>query len=337
MIYKDKRVLVTGGLGFIGSNLAIRAAALGAVVTILDSSMAGCGANLYNIEPIRASARVLPFDLSDPPRYAAALAEADVIFNLAGEISHLHSMDYPERDLALNITGQLRFLQACARVNPGVRVVYAGTRQIYGVPRYLPVDEQHPIEPVDFNGIHKHAAAMYHLMLSRAGSLDAVELRLTNVYGPRMALDIPTQGFLGVFLRRLLLGEPLEIYGDGAQTRDLVYVDDAVEAFLLAGSVPRLPSRTYNVGGPAALPIAEIARLCAVAAGGAALQFQRFPEALKRIDIGSYAADWSLISRELGWRPSIALPEGIARTLAYYRPELDRYLTREGAASAGLA
>jgi UDP-glucose 4-epimerase len=325
MVYVGKKILITGGLGFIGSNLALRAVALGAEVTIVDSSVEGCGANPHNIAPIRERVRLLPFDIGQAREFAGAIAKADVIFNLAGEISHLSSMECPERDLAINTTAQLRFLTVCAREAPGVRVVYASTRQIYGAPRYLPVDESHPIDAVDFNGIHKHAAAMYHLMLSRAGFLDAAELRLTNVYGPRMALNLPHQGFLSAFLRRLALGEGLEIYGDGSPLRDMMYVDDAVEAFLLAGSVPRLPSRTYNVGGPEALPIAEIARICSEVAGGAALKFIPFPEALKKIDIGGYATDDALIERELGWKPAVQLADGIARALAYYRKELPHY------------
>src|SRR5580700_4218669 len=169
MCYVGKKILITGGLGFIGSNLALRAVALGAEVTIVDSSVEGCGANPHNIAPIRERVRLLPFDIGQAREFAGAIAKADVIFNLAGEISHLSSMECPERDLAINTTAQLRFLIACAREAPGVRVVYASTRQIYGPPRYLPVDESHPIDAVDFNGIHKHAAAMYHLMLSRAG------------------------------------------------------------------------------------------------------------------------------------------------------------------------
>jgi UDP-glucose 4-epimerase len=329
--YRGKKVLITGGLGFIGSNLAIRAAALGADVTIVDSSIEGCGANLHNIEPIRARVRLLPLDIGQAGEFSDTVAKTEVIFNLAGEISHLRSMEFPERDLEINTAAQLRFLSVCKGEAPGVRIVHAGTRQIYGAPEYLPVDESHPVNPVDFNGIHKYAAAMYHLMLSRAGFLDAVELRLTNTYGPRMALDIPMQGFLATFLRRLILGEGLEIYGDGSQIRDLVYVDDVVDAFLVAGAAPRLASRTYNVGGPEALSVAEIARVCASAAGGATLTFLPFPESLKNIDIGSYSSDTARIEQELGWRPSIRLADGIARTLAYYQKEFDHYLKSGGA------
>ena len=228
-------------------------------------------------------------------------------------------MEFPERDLEINTTSQLRFLNVCKSENPGVRIVFAGTRQIYGVPEYLPVDESHPINPVDFNGIHKYAATMYHLMLSRAGYLDAVVLRLTNVYGPRMALNIPSQGFFSAFLRKLTMGESLEIYGDGEQLRDPVFVEDVVDAFLLAGSEPRLLSRTYNVGGPERLTLGEIARICSSAAGAPDPALRAFPEALKTIDIGSYYSDTARIERELGWKPAIRLVDGIAPTLDYCR------------------
>ena len=203
--YRDVPVLITGGLGFLGSNLAIKLVEEGARVTIVDASVPGCGSNQYNIAPVQDRVAIIAQDISEAASFAPAIREARVVFNLAGEISHIHSMDFPERDLKINTVAQLRFLMECQASNPGVRVVYASTRQIYGVPDYLPVDEHHPIQPVDYNGVHKYATSMYHLMLARAGAIDTVVLRLTNVYGPRMALDIPCQGFLSTFLRRLLL------------------------------------------------------------------------------------------------------------------------------------
>ncbi|MBI1786946.1 MAG: NAD-dependent epimerase/dehydratase family protein [Acidobacteria bacterium] len=321
MDYQGKKVLVTGGLGFIGSNLVLRAVELGAEVTIVDSSVEGCGANLHNIAAVRDRVELIPLDIGQAAEFASVIAGSDVIFNLAGEISHLHSMEFPERDLELNTTAQLRFLNVCRGVAAGIRIVYAGTRQIYGVPQYLPVDELHPVNPVDFNGIHKYAATMYHLMLTRNGCLDAMVLRLTNVYGPRMALHIPMQGFLSAYLRALVRGEGLEVYGDGAQLRDPVYVDDVVEAFLLAGAFSRLPSTTYNVGGPEVLSIAQIACAASQAAGGAPVRVRPFPEELKTIDIGSYYTDSARIERDLGWRARVRLAEGLSRSLAYYRGE----------------
>lgn len=326
MRYHGRKVLVTGGLGFIGSNLVIRLAELGADVTVLDASLPGCGANSYNLEPVRDAVRLLPADLRDTAAYAAELSGFEVVFNLAGEISHVHSMDFPERDLDINALAQLRFVLALRDRCPGVRVVYAGTRQIYGTPKYLPLDESHPVQPVDFNGVHKYAATLYHLMLTRTGELDAIVLRLTNIYGPRMSLKVPCQGFLSTFLRRLLCGQGLEIFGDGKQLRDPIYVDDAVDAFLLAGQVRKPASRTYNVGGGEALSVAQIAEIGACAAGGVPLTFRPFPEERKAIDIGSYYTDSSLIERELGWKPRVRFEDGIVRTLEFYRRELVHYL-----------
>ena len=319
MRYKNKSVLITGGLGFIGSNLALRALAEGARITIVDSSVEGCGANPANIQSVRARVKLIPLDIGQPDEFVEDIRSADMIFNLAGEISHLHSMEFPERDLELNVQSQLRFLNVVRHVAPGLRVVYAGTRQIYGAPAYLPVDEHHPVQPVDFNGIHKYAATMYHQMLTRAGYLDAVVLRLTNVYGPRMALHIPTQGFLSTYLRRMVMGGELEVFGDGTQLRDLLYVDDAVEAFLLAGVAKVLPSRSYNVGGPEALEMREIARICAETADGLPVRYREFPAELKKIDIGSYYTDSSRIGRELGWKARVRFTEGIHKTLEYCR------------------
>lgn len=327
MPYTGKRVLVTGGLGFIGSNLVIRLVRAGARVTILDSMIPGCGANPYNIEPVKSGVRLVERDIAEGAHLEDAIAGTDVIFNLAGEISHVHSMQFPERDMQINSVAQLQFLAACREFARGVRIVYAGTRQVFGAPRYLPVDEEHPIQPVDFNGIHKYAATTYHMLYTQSGDLDAVVLRLTNVYGPRMALDVPCQGFLSTFLRRLLLGQELEVFGDGEQLRDPIFVEDAVDAFLLAGTVQAPRSRIYNVGGLESLKLSEIASFAIDAAGGKSrFVLRQFPQDRKAIDIGSYTTDSSRIAAELGWRPGTAFREGMARTLAYYKENLRRYL-----------
>ncbi|MBM3727189.1 MAG: NAD-dependent epimerase/dehydratase family protein [Acidobacteria bacterium] len=322
MTYLGARVLVTGGLGFIGSNLALRLHREGAEVTVVDPALPGCGGNLANLDGIEAI-RVATAGIGEPAAVRQQIESADVIFNLAGEISHVHSVDFPERDLHINVVAQMRFLEACRRWHRGVRVVYAGTRQVYGQPEYLPVDEKHPVNPVDYNGVHKYAANQYHLMLSRNGDLDAVTLRLTNVYGPRMALHIPCQGFLSTFLRKALLGEPLEVFGTGLQLRDPLHVDDAVDAFLLAGLARPLATRQYNLAGPQALTLDQIAAMIAGRDAG----HTAFPPERQAIDIGSYYGDSSLIQAQLGWRPRIPFEEGIARTMAFYRERWDIYLT----------
>jgi nucleoside-diphosphate-sugar epimerase len=331
--FSNRKVLVTGGLGFIGSNLALRLMRAGARVTIVDSEVAGCGANRHNIAGAEGGLRVIAADVGDAAALAGEIRGCAVVFNLAGEISHIHSMRDPARDAALNAASQLRFLEECARQEPGVRVVYASTRQIYGVPGYLPVDERHPIQPVDFNGIHKYAATSYHLLWSDLGRIDARVLCLTNVYGPRLALWLSCQGFLANFLRRGLLEQTIEIFGDGRQLRDPVYVDDAVDAFLLAGAVERPPSRLWNVGGQQALSLAAIAATISGAAGSPPPVCRAFPAEQKGIDIGSYCSDSTKIRRELGWHPRISFEQGIRRSLEFFEREFAHYLSEEDAAT----
>lgn len=323
--YQHRKALVTGGLGFIGSNLSVRLAAAGAQVTVVDSAVPGCGANRRNIEGVRGI-RVVECDIGSPDEFADEIRATDIVFNLAGEVSHIHSMRQPSRDAELNAGAQLRFLEGCARLAPGLRIVYASTRQIYGAPQYLPVDEAHPAAPVDFNGVHKHAATSYHMLYHATGRLDTRALCLTNVYGPRMALHIPGQGFLGNFLRRVLCGQRLEVFGDGCQLRDPMYVDDAVAAFLAAGAADDPPSRLWNVGGPEALSLDKIARKLSAAAGAPAPFFRPFPLEHKSIDIGSYVTDSSRIRRDLGWQPQVRFGAGIVRSLEFFRREWTHYL-----------
>jgi nucleoside-diphosphate-sugar epimerase len=333
--YAGKRVVVTGGLGFLGSNLVHALAQAGADVTVLDALVAGCGGKLLNLTG--AACRIVRGDIGNPDAALDACGRCTMVFNLAGEISHSRSMSEPERDGALNAVAQLRFLSLLAQYCPRVRVVYAGTRQVYGTPLSLPVDEDHPIDPVDFNGIHKYAATMYHMLYSRLGQLDAAVLRLSNVYGPRMALDVPGQGFLGVFIRRALAGEPLTVYGSGEQLRDPIYVGDAVEAFLAAGAEERLPVRSFNLGGAQALSLGAIAEAIAEAAQtGSRVHKVAFPADQRAWDIGSYVANWSRARRVLGWIPGTSFRAGVQATLRFYREHADEYLSSPavGAAAA---
>ena len=326
MNYSGIKTIVTGGLGFIGSNLAIRLCELGADVTVIDPLLEGCGGNPYNIAPVAKQVRVIEADISDTKIFRHELRKADVIFNLAGEISHIHSMQFPERDLQVNTIAQLRFVLACQQEARSARVVYAGTRQVYGAPKYLPVDEEHPVNPIDFNGVHKYAATQYHLMLTHAGMLDAAVVRLTNVYGPRMALDVVCQGFLSTFIRRMVLKQTIEIFGDGTQTRDPLYVDDAVDVFLALGLKRDLEHRTFNAGGPEVHSLADIAKIASRLAGCGDPVMRPFPPDRKPIDIGSYRTDDTRARQQLGWVPRVGLEEGLTRTLEYYRNELPHYL-----------
>ena len=316
MRYENCRALVTGGLGFIGSNLALQLAAEGARVTVVDPCVPGCGGDPANIPPA-SGIRVISANIGQVERLRDHIMQADVIFNVAGEISHIQSMLNPERDLDLNTRDHLRFLEACREWRRGVRVVYASTRQVFGVPEYLPVDEIHPVNPVDYNGVHKYAASQYHLMLSRKGDLDAIVLRLTNVYGPRMSFAAMNQGFLSVFLKRMTEGLPLAVYGDGEQLRDPLHVSDCVEAFLRAGLMES-SVRAYNVGGGEVLSLRQIACIAAGVAGLPEPKLVPFPADRQAIDIGSYYTDSTLFRQTTGWAPRVSMEAGMREALAFY-------------------
>lgn len=329
--YNGRKVVITGGLGFIGSNLAVTLARLGADVTVVDSNERACGANHFNLAEAATKIRLVIADIADAAVVEPALRGAEAVFNLAGEISHIHSIRYPERDLDLNVRAQLEFLRSCQKAAPSARIVYASSRQLYGVPDYLPVDEQHPIRPVDFNGVHQWAAENYHLLFSNLYSVNVTCLRLTNVYGPRQSLLRPCQGFSGTFFRLALHGERIQVFGDGRQLRDMLYVDDAVEAFLRAGADSFEGIKIYNAGGSPPLSLREIAETIAreAAADGkpAAVECVPFPEDRQCIDIGSYYSDISKIHGELGWEPRIDFVRGVQETVAFYRRFAEHYLS----------
>jgi len=322
--WRGKRVTVTGGVGFIGSNLAIRLVELGARVQLVDSMLPAYGADLGNIEPVRERLRVNFSDVRDRHSLGWLVRGEDVIFSLAGQVSHLDSMEDPETDLEINCRSQLSLLESCRKVNPGVRIVFASTRQLYGRPEYLPVDERHPLRPVDVNGINKLAAELYYTLYHRVHGLATVSLRLTNTYGPRMDLASRRKGFVGVFLRRALAGETIHVYGTGEQRRDFNYVDDVVDALLLAGESDRLLGETFNLGHPRPYSLIEF------------LETLRrfvpfdwepvpFPTDLAAIDIGDYYGDYAAFARATGWSPRIDLPEGLERTVRWFQGEPARF------------
>jgi UDP-glucose 4-epimerase len=315
--FRGKRVLITGGLGFLGSNLARTLVDAGAHVVLVDSLVPEYGGNLANIAGIEDSVTVNVSDVRDPHSLAPLLRGQDVLFNLAGQTSHLDSMTDPFTDLEINCRSQLSILEACRRHNPEVKVVFASTRQIYGRPRYLPVDEEHPVAPVDVNGIDKAAGEAYHLLYGEVYGLRVCALRLTNTYGPRMRVRDARQTFLGVWLRRVLTGEPIQVWGDGSQRRDLLYADDAVRAFLLAAEREEADGRAFNVGVESSVSLRELAELL-VSLGGSSFELVPFPPERKAIDIGDYYTRAERIRHALGWAAETPLEEGLRRTLAYY-------------------
>jgi UDP-glucose 4-epimerase len=324
-VFAGKRVLITGGLGFIGSNLARALVALGARVSIVDSLVPEYGGNRRNLAGIAGRVKVHVADVRDWPRLPDLVRGQDFLFNLAGQTSHMDSMTDPQTDLDINCRAQLAILEACRQHNPAIRIVFASTRQIYGKPDYLPVDERHPLRPVDVNGINKIAGESFHLLYSRVHGIAATALRLTNTIGPRMRVKDARQTFVGVWVRRLVEGEPFEVWG-GSQLRDFTYVDDAVEAFLLAAARPEAVGEVFNLGGPPRVTLQRLAELLVEINRGGSFVVRAFPGERKKIDIGDYFADDRLIARKLGWRPRTDLRTALARTVAYYRKELRHYV-----------
>lgn len=323
-IFGQKKVLITGGLGFIGSNLASRLLELGAQVTLMDSLIPEYGGNLFNISGIKDKIKVNISDVRDEHSMQSLIQGQDYLFNLAGQTSHLDSMQDPKTDLEINCRAQLSILESCRKYNPGIKIVFASTRQIYGKPDHLPVDEKHLLRPTDVNGINKMAGEWYHILYNNVYGIRACALRLTNTYGPRMRVKDARQTFLGIWIKLILEGKPFDVWG-GGQLRDFTYVDDAVEAFLLAAIKEEANGKVFNLGGCEVISLLNLAETLVAANGQGTFQSREFPADRKRIDIGDYYADDRLIRSELSWHPKVNLQQGLAKTLDYYRHNLAHY------------
>ncbi len=324
-LFEEKRALITGGMGFIGSNLAHRLVSLGARVSIVDSGNSSMGANPFNLDGIGDRVDLNVADLREAQVIERMIVGQDYLFNLAGQASHAGSMEDPLADLEINARCQLRIVEACRKFNPVIKIIYAGTRQSYGQVRQLPVDESHPIDPVDYNGISKRAGELYHLVAHRIFGLNACSLRMTNVYGPRMRCRDGHLNFIGLWIRRIIEGKPIPVYGQGTQIRDPNFVDDVVEAILLAAANPVSNGQVYNLGGSEAVRLIDLADRMIEVAGGGSRMLTPFPEERRRIDIGDYQANFSKIQRHLGWQPRVSLTAGLTRTIDFFRQNQEHY------------
>jgi UDP-glucose 4-epimerase len=291
----------------------------------VDSLIPSYGGNPFNIADIRDRVTVNVCDVRDPFAMAYLLQGKDYLFNLAGQTSHIDSMTDPQTDLDINATAQLSILEACRKANPIIKIVFASTRQLYGKPDYLPVDEKHPIRPVDVNGINKLAGEWYHLLYNNVYGIRACALRLTNTYGPGMRVKDARQTFLGIWVRLLIEGKPIKVFGDGLQLRDFNYVDDCVEAMLLAGASDAANGKVFNLGSNEVVGLKDLAEMMVGLGHGGTYELIPFPPERKAIDIGDYYSDFSLITQELGWTPKVDLLEGLKTTMAYYQAHHAHY------------
>ncbi len=323
--FAGRRVLVTGGLGFIGSNIARRLIGLGAAVSVVDVLMPDTGANRANLADVSGKLTTHIASLADAHAIAAVVRDQQVIFNLAGQVSHVDSMIDPLSDLEANVRAQIVFLEACRRHAPAARIVFASTRQIYGRPVYLPVDERHPLNPVDVNGVHKMAGEAYHTLYQRVYGLDCVSLRLTNVFGPRMRIKDARQTFLGIWLRQVAENGAFEVWG-GQQRRDLAYIDDVVDAFLAAAAPAVSSGQVFNLGGGPPVSLQELAALLVRVASSGSYEVKAFPAERERIDIGDYFADDARFRAATAWQPRVQLADGLRHSIDFYRARLHEYL-----------
>ena len=330
--YRGRRVMVTGGLGFIGSNLARQLVELGADVLLVDSLIPDYGGNLFNIDGFADRLHVNVADIRQQSTMNYLVRDRAVIFNLAGQVSHIDSMREPYTDLEVNCRSQLTILEACRNYNPSVKVVFAGTRQVYGRPDSLPVTEAHLVRPTDVNGINKAAGENYHLVYNNVFGVRACSLRLTNVYGPRQLIKHNRQGFIGWFIRAAIEDRTIQIYGDGSQLRDLVFVDDAADAFLRAGALDGCNGEVFNIGGTQPISLRDLATQLVSVAGSGRVQFIDWPSDKKAIDIGSFYADSTKFMRATGWTPVVPLADGLRRTVDFYRQHLAQYVDEPNAA-----
>ena len=319
MNYEKKKILITGGLGFIGSSLARKLVSQNAKVTIVDNLNPLYGGNQFNIDDIRKKVSVHICDVRDISVMQNLIKGQDYLFNLAGQTSHIDSMTDPKTDLEINTSAQLSILEVCRKLNPEIKIVFASTRQLYGKPEYLPVDEKHPVRPVDVNGINKLAGEWYHHLYNNVYGIRACSLRLTNTFGPGMRVKDARQTFLGIWIRLLLQKKLIQIFGDGQQLRDFNYVDDCVDAFLMSGISEKTNGKVYNLGSNEVIGLKELAETMVSLNFGGSYELIPFPKDRELIDIGNYYSDFSLITSELEWQPKTSLKDGLKKTIKYYK------------------
>jgi UDP-glucose 4-epimerase len=323
--YRAQKVLITGGLGFIGSNLAHRLVQLGASVTLLDSLHPTCGGNRFNVEEIKNDVEVLVGNSCDLELVRKLIRGKAYVFNLAGHVSHIESMQEPFEDLQMNAVAPLTVLEASKLENRDARIVYSGTRQSYGRPDTVPLVETQLLKPVDVNGVNKMAGEWFHMVYHRAYGIPAVSLRLINTYGPRQLVKHASQGFVGWFIKQAIDGEEIQVFGDGTQVRGFNYVDDVVDALLIAGMNEKVKGDYFNLGGERAVSVEEFVKLLLKATGRGSYRIVPFPSEKKAIDIGSVYTSAAKFNFATGWRARVPIEEGLARTVEYYQRYREHY------------
>lgn len=322
--FKNKKILITGGLGFIGSTLAHRLAKIEADIYLIDSLIPEYGGNNFNINGIEDKVKVNIADVRDKHSMDYLVKDKDIIFNLAGTLSHIDSMNDPFTDLEINCMSQLSILESCRKNNRDIKIIFAGTRGQYGKADHLPVDEKHLMHPTDVNGINNIAGESYHILYNNIYGIRAVSLRLTNTYGPRHQMKHHKQGIINWFIRQLIEEQTIKLYGDGKQIRDINYVDDVVEALLLVACNEKADGEVFNLGG---IPknLIDLVETMIDVYGKGNYELIPFKDDLKKIEIGDYVANFEKIKNTAGWQPKISLEEGLRSSFDYYEKYRNHY------------
>ena len=315
--YRGKKVLVTGGLGFIGINTCLRLLDLGAEVTALDNFVSPDLSG--RVDPVNSRLRIAVADIRDEEKLERVVLDQEVIFNLAGKSGAVDSNKTPLNDLDINCRGQLTLLEACRSFNPGVTIVFPSSRLVYGKPRYLPVDENHQLAPESIYAAHKLAVENYHLIYGRLYGLKTTVLRISNPYGPMQAGESRAYGIANRFIQAAVAGKAITLFGDGGQRRDYLYIDDLVDALLRAGFAETARGRIYNIGDSRSVSILELAEMAIAAAGAGEIVRVPWPEEYRAIETGDYQSDTARAQKELGWKPYTDIRAGLERTVAFYK------------------
>lgn len=325
MSLSGANVLVTGGLGFIGSNIAARLVADGARVTLCDAMIEGYGGNPANIIEIQDRVTVDTSDVRDAAAMERLVDGRDVVFHLAAQVSHVMSLSNPYPDIDINIKGTAVVLEACRKKNPKAVVVRSGTRGQYGPAVTLPVSEETPSDPRGIYEISQLSSEMICRTYTRIHGIRTVPLRLTNIYGPRSQMRHSQFGVVNWFVRLALEGRPIPIFGSGKILRDFLYVDDCVEALVMAAASPAAVGEILNVGHDRASTFLEVAELLTEIVPGTRIEFTEFTPERKAQEPGDFVSDITKIRRLIGWEPRVGLREGLSRTAAFYRERRPAY------------
>ena len=323
--YKGKNVTVTGGLGFLGSNIARRLVALGSRVTVVDCILEGHGGNPFNLDGVLDKVTWVKGDICNRPLMQNVLKNQDLLFNIAAQTSHTDSMKNPSLDAEINIKGQINILEICRELNPAIKIVYCSTRAVYGATGKTIIDEETNPNPLDIYSVDKLAGEFYHQIYCRVYGLNTTVLRLANGYGPRAQMANPSFGILNWFIRLAIGNEDIKIFGDGKQVRDYTYIDDIVESFLIAGASENLKGEVLNVGSGVGVPLINIVKDVVRLAGKGNIVYVPWPETNKKIDVGDFIADVTKVKSKLSWAPKISMEEGIKKTLEYYEAHKRNY------------